>query len=211
MDINKEVKNKDILDNITPKKALEMLKEGNNRFLNKDAIERDHDWHIKSTIDSQHPFAIVHGCVDSRVLPSIIFDQGIGDLFITRIAGNIINQDILGSMEYACSVVGSKLIVVLGHTSCGAVKGAADNIKLGNLTASLKHIKYAATKVKTSDNSKRNSSNMDFVNAVATENVHLAIDDIKNESKILSDLYDKGEIDIIGAIYQHETGKVDFL
>jgi carbonic anhydrase len=211
MDINKEVKNKEILDNITPAKALEMLKDGNNRFLNKDEIERDHDWHIKETIDGQHPFAIVHGCVDSRVLPSIIFDQGIGDLFVSRIAGNIINQDILGSMEYACSVVGSKLVVVLGHTSCGAVKGATDNVKLGNLTASLKHIKFAASNVKTIESEARNSSNLQYVNNVAVENVLMAIDDIKNESKILSDMYKNGDIDIIGAMYHHDTGKVVFI
>jgi carbonic anhydrase len=211
MDINKEVKNKEILDNITPAKALKMLKDGNNRFLNKDEIERDHDWHIKETIDGQHPFAIVHACVDSRVLPSIIFDQGIGDLFVSRIAGNIINQDILGSMEYACSVVGSKLVVVLGHTSCGAVKGATDNVKLGNLTASLKHIKFAASNVKTIKNEERNSSNLQYVNNVAVENVLMAIDDIKNESKILSDMYKNGDIDIVGAMYHHDTGKVVFI
>ncbi len=211
MDINKEVKNKEILDSITPAKAIQMLKDGNNRFINKDIIERDHEWHIKETIDGQHPFAIVHGCVDSRVMPSIIFDQGIGDLFISRIAGNIINQDILGSMEYACSAVGSKLIVVLGHTSCGAVKGATDNVKLGNLTASLKHIKFAATKVKTAEGTVRNGSNLEFVNNVAIENIKMAIDDIKNESKILHDMQKKGDIDIIGAIYQHNTGKVIFL
>ena len=210
MDINREVKNQKILDNISPSEALKMLKEGNKRFLNQDSIERDHEWHMKETIDGQHPFAIVHGCVDSRVMPSIIFDQGIGDLFISRIAGNIINQDILGSMEYACVAVGSKLIVVLGHTSCGAVKGAADNFKLGNLTASLKHIKFAASKVKTAEGEERNGKNLKFVNNVALENVRMAIDDIKSQSKILYELYEDGKIDIVGALYHHATGEVVF-
>ena len=211
MDISKKVKNKEMLKSLTPKDALKMLVEGNERFLSKDIIQRDHDWHIKETIDGQHPFALIHSCVDSRVLPSIIFDQGIGDLFVSRIAGNIINQDILGSMEYACSVVGSKVIVVLGHTSCGAVKGATDNVKLGNLTASLKHIKYAATNVKIEQDKERNSSNIQYVNKVAVENVLMAIDDIKNESQILNEMYRNGMIDIIGAMYYHDSGKVDFL
>lgn len=210
MDINKEVKNQEILENITPTKALQMLKDGNQRFINQDSFVRDHEWHIKETIDGQHPFAIVHGCVDSRVMPSIIFDQGSGDLFISRIAGNIINQDILGSMEYACVVVGAKLIVVLGHTSCGAVKGATDNFKLGNLTASLKHFKFAASRVKTAEGEERNGTNLKFVDNVALENVRMAIDDIKSQSKILNELYENDKINIVGAMYNHATGEIDF-
>ncbi len=212
MDIHGTVKNAEILSNLTPQQALDLLKEGNKRFLNKTPIERDHEWHIKETIDSQHPFAIILGCIDSRVEPSLIFDQGLGDLFIARIAGNIVNQDILGSMEYACAVTGSKLIVVLGHTSCGAVKGAVDDVKLGNLTAALKPIKLAVAHV---DNppapEKRNSKNIDFVNSVALKNVELAIEDIKSQSPILLDLYNKKEIDIVGAMYNHATGEVSFL
>ncbi len=212
MDIHKTVKNAEILKTLTPGQALELLKEGNKRFLNKTPIERDHEWHIKKTIDSQHPFAIILGCIDSRVEPSLIFDQGLGDLFITRIAGNIVNQHILGSMEYACAVTGSKLIVVLGHTSCGAVKGAVDNVKLGNLTAALKPIKLAVAKVENpSAPELRTSKNLDFVNSVALKNIELALEDIKSQSPILNDLYKKKEIDIVGAFYNHTTGKVTFL
>ena len=210
MDQNGAVKNADFLRNLTPAKALTMLKEGNIRFIKKDTIERNHDWHIRETIDSQHPFAIVLGCIDSRVMPSIIFDQGIGDLFIARIAGNIINQDILGSMEYACSVVGSKLVVVLGHTFCGAVKGAIDNVKLGNLTASLKHIKLSIEKVETFNTAERSSGNLKFVDSVAEKNVEIAIEDIKSQSPVLMEMYKKNEIDIVGAMYDHTTGEVRF-
>ena len=211
MDLHGSIKNADSLKNITPEIALELLKEGNKRFLAKELIERDHDWHIRETRDSQHPFAIVLGCIDSRVMPSIIFDQGIGDLFIVRIAGNIINQDILGSMEYACAVTGSRLIVVLGHTSCGAVKGAVDNIRLGNLTASLKHIRLAMERVPSADGEERSSKNSAFVDNVALKNVELAIDDIKNQSPILLEMFEKKEIDIAGAMYNHNTGEVRFL
>jgi len=211
MDIHGSIKNADSLKNITPEIALELLKEGNKRFLAKEPIERDHDWHIRETRDSQHPFAIVLGCIDSRVMPSIIFDQGIGDLFIVRIAGNIVNQDILGSMEYACAVTGSRLIVVLGHTSCGAVKGAVDNVKLGNLTASLKHIRMAMEKVDTDANEEKTSKNLSYIDKVALRNVELAIEDVKDQSPILLDLYKKKEIDIVGAMYNHKTGEVKFI
>ena len=209
-DLSKQVKNKELLENMSPEMALQLLKDGNKRFVEKDMIERDHDWHIRETIDSQHPFAIVLGCIDSRVEPSLIFDQGLGDLFIARIAGNIVNQDILGSMEYACAVVGSKLILVLGHTSCGAIKGAIDGVVLDNLTPSLKHIQLAAEKIKGNDDVERSSKNLDFVNSVAYKNVELSIQDIKNQSPILRNLYEDGKIDIVGAVYDHTTGKVHF-
>lgn len=211
MDLHGSIKNADSLKKITPDIALELLKEGNKRFLSKELIERDHDWHIRETRDSQHPFAIVLGCIDSRVMPTIIFDQGIGDLFIVRIAGNIINQDILGSMEYACAVTGSKLIVVLGHTSCGAVKGAVDNVKLGNLTASLKHIRLAMEKIDPDAGEERSSKNLSYVDKVAQKNVELAIEDIKDQSPILLEMYQKKEIDIAGAMYNHKTGEVTFM
>ncbi len=151
----------------TPAMALERLKQGNHRFLNQEMHQRDHHWHIKKTIDSQHPFAIILGCIDSRVEPSIIFDQGIGDLFITRIAGNIINQDILGSMEYACVINQTKLIVVLGHTSCGTIKGACDNVKLGNLSSLLKNVRLAVSQIETPIGYDRSSKNLEFVNQVS--------------------------------------------
>lgn len=209
-DLSKQVKNKELLENMTPETALQLLKDGNKRFVEKDMIERDHEWHIRETIDSQHPFAIVLGCIDSRVEPSLIFDQGLGDLFIARIAGNIVNQDILGSMEYACAVVGSKLILVLGHTSCGAIKGAIDEVVLDNLTPSLKHIQLAAEKIKLAEDVERSSKNSDFVNSVAYKNVELSIQDIKNQSPILRNLYEEGKIDIVGAVYDHTTGEVHF-
>ncbi len=209
-EINKQVQNSESLSKITPHIAKQLLIDGNKRFTEKDMIERDHDWHIKKTIDSQHPFGIVLGCIDSRVEPSIIFDQGIGDLFIARVAGNIINQDILGSMEYACAVSGSKIIVILGHTSCGAVKGACDDVKLGNLTATLRHIKLAIEKVDTVEGYDRSSKNLEFVNLVALKNTEIAKQDVLDQSPILKELFDKGEIDIVGAIYDHSTGEVKF-
>jgi carbonic anhydrase len=210
-DLSKQVKSKSILDSITPEMALQMMKEGNQRFVSKDMIEREHDWHIRETIDSQHPFAIVLGCIDSRVEPSILFDQGIGDLFIARIAGNIINQDILGSMEYACAVSGSKLVLVLGHTSCGAVKGAIDNVVLDNLTPSLRHIQLAMERVKTNEDCDRSAKNLKFVDMVATKNVEQSINDIRNQSPILRNLEEEEEkIMIVGAIYDHSTGEVHF-
>jgi carbonic anhydrase len=208
--LSRQVKNREILNKITPEIALEMLIDGNKRFVSKEMIERKHEWHIRKTIDSQHPFAIVLGCIDSRVEPSIIFDQGIGDLFIVRIAGNIINQDILGSMEYAVAIAGSKLILVLGHTSCGAVKGAIDGIVLDNLTPSLRHIKLAIERVKTEDNINRSSKNSDFVDMVARQNMKQSIVDIKEQSPIIRRLYENGELDIVGAIYNHTTGEVTF-
>jgi len=209
-DLSKQVKSKSILDSITPEMALQMMKEGNQRFVSKDMIEREHDWHIRETIDSQHPFAIVLGCIDSRVEPSILFDQGIGDLFIARIAGNIINQDILGSMEYACAVSGSKLVLVLGHTSCGAVKGAIDNVVLDNLTPSLRHIQLAMERVKTNDDCDRSAKNLKFVDMVATKNVEQSINDVRNQSPILRNLEEEGKILIVGAVYDHSTGEVHF-
>ncbi len=211
MDIGKSVKNADILNRITPTKALDLLKEGNKRFLSKEVAVRDHDWHIRETKDSQHPFAFILGCIDSRVLASLIFDQGIGDIFVGRIAGSIINQDILGSMEYACAIAGSKLIVVLGHTSCGAVKGAIDDVKLGNLTAALKPIKLAIAHTPVRDDEIVSSSNINFVDRVAMENVKLSIEDIKSQSPVLLEMYNKNEIDIVGAMYNHATGEVNFL
>jgi len=209
-DLSKQVKSKSILESITPDMALQMMKDGNQRFVNKDMIEREHEWHIRETIDSQHPFAIVLGCIDSRVEPSILFDQGIGDLFIARIAGNIINQDILGSMEYACAVSGSKLVLVLGHTSCGAVKGAIDNVVLDNLTPSLRHIQLAMERVKTNDDCDRSAKNLKFVDMVATKNVEQSINDVRNQSPILRNLEEDGTIMIVGAVYDHSTGEVHF-
>ncbi len=209
-ELSKQVKSKEILSTITPDMALQMMKEGNDRFVKKDMIEREHEWHIRKTINSQHPYAIVLGCIDSRVEPSILFDQGIGDLFIARIAGNIINQDILGSMEYACAISGSKLVLVLGHTSCGAVKGAIDNVVLDNLSPSLRHIQLAAERVKTDEGFERTAKNLKFVDLVSYKNVEQSINDIRNQSPILRNLEKDGKIIIAGAVYDHSTGAVHF-
>lgn len=209
-DLSKMVKNKELLNLISPKTAKQMLIDGNNRFLQKDMIERDHAWDMRETIDSQHPFAIVLGCIDSRVQHNIVFDQGIGDLLIARVAGNIVNQDILGSMEYACKIVGTKLVVVLGHTSCGAVKGACDDFKMGNLTSAMRHIQLAVERTKTKKGENRTSTNLQFVDNVAKMNVQLSVEDIVSQSEILKHMKENGEIDIVGAIYHHSTGKVEF-
>ena len=210
MEESPKVKNKEILDKITPTRAKKLLMAGNDRFLAQELIERNHDWHIQKTIDAQHPFAIIHSCIDSRVLPELIFDQGIGDLFVSRVAGNFINKDTLGNMEYACAISGSKLIVVLGHTSCGAIKGACDNVILGNLSDTLKNLKPAINSIQTSDDYDRSSKNIDFVNKVAYQNIKLAISNIKLQSSVLKKLYTNGDIDIVGAFYDHKTGKVEF-
>ncbi len=210
MNIHGTIKTADTLSIITPEMALELLKEGNKRFVTQQMIKRDHKEHVRNTIDGQHPFAVILSCIDSRVVPEFIFDQGIGDLFITRIAGNIINRNILGSMEYACAVTGSKLVVVLGHTSCGAVKGAIDNVQFGNLTGALRPIRKAIKEVSVSQFKMRTSKNTAFVNAVATVNVELAINDIKRQSPVLSKMYEKEKIDIVGAMYNHTTGVVEF-
>jgi carbonic anhydrase len=195
---------------LTPEMAKQMLSDGNKRFLSKDMIERDHHWLMRSTIDSQHPFAIVLGCIDSRVQPNIIFDQGIGDIFIARVTGNIINQDILGSMEYACKVFNTKLVLVLGHTSCGAVKGACDDFKMGNLTSAMRHIQLAVEKVKTPEGYDRTSNNLEFVDSVAKMNVNLAVEDVLSQSEILRVMYSEGKIDVLGALYDHSTGEVTY-
>jgi carbonic anhydrase len=166
---------------------------------------------VNDTSEGQFPFATILSCIDSRVSAELVFDQGLGDIFSVRIAGNFINEDILGSMEFACKLAGTKLIVVLGHTACGAVKGACDDAKLGNLTSMLAKIKPAVEAVKEpKDASLRNSSNSEFVDNVSAKNVQLSIDRIMKESDVLSEMQSNGEIKIIGAMYDINTGTVDF-
>lgn len=196
---------------ITPTIALDLLKEGNQRFIENKHVSRSLLTQQQDTSTGQYPFATILSCIDSRVSSELIFDQGIGDIFSVRIAGNFINQDILGSMEFACKLAGTKVIVVLGHTSCGAVKGACDNAKLGNLTAMLDNIIPAVEGVsEPTDQTQRNSSNIDFVNEVAKKNVHLSIDRILAESPVLAEMQKAGEIEIIGGMYNISTGKVEF-
>lgn len=197
---------------MTPLSALEMLKEGNRRFQENKKADRNLMEQVNDTSTGQYPFATILSCIDSRVSAELIFDQGVGDIFSARVAGNFVNKDILGSMEFACKLAGTKLILVLGHTACGAVKGACDDAKLGNLTAMLSNIKPAVKAVsEPSDASKRNSSNIEFVNAVAVKNVELTMDRIKAESEVLAEMEQNGEIAIVGAMYDIHTGAVSFM
>ncbi|SDT88460.1 carbonic anhydrase [Polaribacter sp. Hel1_33_78] len=196
---------------ISPEKAVHLLKEGNNRFIENKTISRDLLDQVKDTSIGQFPFATILSCIDSRVSSELIFDQGIGDIFSARVAGNFVNEDILGSMEFACKLAGTKVVLVLGHTACGAVKGACDNAKLGNLSALLSKIKPAVEAVTNPiDTSLRNSSNIDFVNTVAEKNVHITIDNIRAQSPVLKEMEDEGAIKIVGAMYDIKNGSVTF-
>ncbi len=205
----KLVLTKEIRDTLSPQDILNALKEGNQDFVNGEWIDLDFTYEQKQTAAGQYPAAIILSCIDSRAPVEIIFNSGIGSLFNARVAGNFVNTDIDGSMEYACKVAGSKVIVVMGHTSCGAIKGAIDNVKLGNLTSLLKHIEPAIDAVQHIEG-ERNSKNKTFVNAVARKNVLLTIEKIRETSPVLKEMEDKGEIMIVGAMYHVETGKVDF-
>jgi carbonic anhydrase len=196
---------------MTPEKSLQFLKEGNQRFQNNLKANRNLLEQVNDTSEGQFPFATILSCIDSRVSAELVFDQGLGDIFSVRIAGNFVNSDILGSMEFACKLAGTKLIVVLGHTSCGAVKGACDDARLGNLTGMLAKIKPAVKAVtEPKDPSLRNSNNSEFVDNVATKNVQLTIDRILEESDVLSEMQKNGEIKIVGAMYDVNTGAVNF-
>ena len=204
------ISSKEKQDAITPELAIELLKAGNIRFVENTRINRDLGQQVLDTANGQYPFAVVLGCIDSRVPAEIIFDQGIGDLFIARVAGNFVNEDILGSLEFACKVAGAKAIVVLGHTNCGAVKGACDKVELGNLTHMLGNIMPAVNAI-TDVKENRNSSNVEFVQKVADKNVEFTIEKIKQDSSVLNDMYNNSEISIVGAMYNVSTGEVDFL
>lgn len=196
---------------MTPQKSLQYLKEGNQRFQNNLKANRNLLEQVNDTSDGQFPFATILSCIDSRVSAELVFDQGLGDIFSVRIAGNFVNEDILGSMEFASKLAGTKLIVVLGHTSCGAIKGACDDAKLGNLTTMLGKIKPAVEAVaEPLDKSLRNSKNLDFVDNVAAKNVSIAIENIRKQSPVLKEMEDKNEIDIVGAMYDINTGAVTF-
>jgi carbonic anhydrase len=196
---------------ISPEQAIQHLKEGNNRFIKNNLINRDLLDQVKDTSSGQFPFATILSCIDSRVSSELIFDQGIGDIFSVRVAGNFVNEDILGSMEFACKLAGTKVVIVLGHTACGAVKGACDDAKLGNLTALISKIKPAVKAVvEPTEESLRNSSNIEFVNTVAEKNVHMTIDNIRSQSPVLKEMEDEGAIKIIGAMYDIKDGAVSF-
>ena len=194
---------------ITPEMALKLLKEGNHRFMNNLKANRNLLEQANETSDGQHPFAIILSCIDSRTSAELIFDQGLGDIFSVRIAGNIINEDILGSMEFACKVAGAKIIAVLGHTKCGAVKGACDHIEMGNLTALLSKIQPAVHDEKT-ELENRNSNNNVFVEKVAVINVKRTVQAVVARSPILKEMLAKGEIKLVGGIHEISTGEVTF-
>jgi carbonic anhydrase len=201
--------NKQLQDSITPKMAIQILKDGNKRFVNNLKANRNLLEQANETSDGQHPFAVILSCIDSRTSAELIFDQGLGDVFSVRIAGNIINEDILGSMEFACKVAGSKIIVVLGHSKCGAVKGACDHVEMGNLTALLSKIQPAVYDEK-SVIEERNSSNSEFVEKVASINVKRTVTGIMQRSPILSEMIKNGEIGIIGGMHNLNDGEVVF-
>lgn len=195
---------------ITPEKALTFLKEGNQRFQNNLKANRNLLQQVNETSDGQFPFAVILSCIDSRVSSELVFDQGLGDIFSVRIAGNFVNEDILGSMEFACKIAKSKLIVVLGHTKCGAIKGVCDDAKLGNLTKLMEKLKPAVAAVKEPAEN-RTSKNEVFVDNVANKNVLLTIENIKKQSPVLQEMLEKKEIGIVGGMYDVETGAVNFM
>lgn len=195
------------LSTMTPEKALTLLKEGNQRFVEGRLKQRNLLGQVAQTSSGQFPFAIVLGCVDSRVPPEMVFDLGIGDIFGVRIAGNFVNDDILGSMEFACKVVGSKHILVLGHTSCGAIQGAYKDVELGKLTALVGKLKPAVEAVK---NNAKSAADVN-IDDIAEMNVHLTIEQIQQNSPILKEMLDNKEIGISGGMYDVATGRVTFL
>ncbi len=194
---------------ITPPMALELLKEGNKRFINNLKVNRNLLQQANETSDGQHPFAVILSCIDSRTSAELIFDQGLGDIFSVRIAGNILNEDILGSMEFACKVAGAKIVVVLGHTKCGAVKGACDHVEMGNLTALLTKIRPAVDdENQTKEN--RNSNNPVFVENVSVINVKRTVTSIMQRSPILKEMIETGQVGIVGGSHDITTGDVSF-
>jgi carbonic anhydrase len=194
---------------MTPLQVLQFMKDGNDRFLNDAAVERDFMDQVRKTSGGQYPMAAVLGCIDSRVPHEIVFDKGVGDIFSARVAGNFINTDTLGSLEFATAVAGSKLIVVLGHTECGAVKGACDNVELGNLTSTLSNIAPAVYSV-AHKHEDRTSKNKAFVNDVAHANVDITARNIVDRSPVIRDLVANGKLIVIGAMHDVQTGKVTF-
>ena len=194
---------------LTPDAALKLLKDGNRRFLEGEMVNRDFQAQVSATASGQYPHSIVLSCIDSRVPPEIVFDQGLGDIFAPRVAGNFVDEELLGSMEFAAAVAGSKTIVVLGHTECGAVKGACDDVKLGNLTQTLANIRPAVEAV-TGVPGERNSKNKAFVDAVAHENVRHTVQNILERSAVLKELVDRGKLKVVGAMYDVATGEVSF-
>ncbi len=202
---------KEIQNTLTPTSVLADLLDGNKRFTQAKNEEVDYLAQVNHTIDGQFPKAVILSCIDSRVPVEVVFDQGIGDVFVARVAGNFVNVDMLGSIEYSCKVAGSKIVLVLGHESCGAVKAACDGVELGNITEMLSKIKPAVQSAAKEVTGETNSSNKEFVDKTIIHNVQLTIDRIRKESPILKEMEDNGEIKIVGGVYQLSTGKVEML
>jgi carbonic anhydrase len=194
---------------LSPEQVLQSLKDGNKRFTAGSLTLRDHSKQIRAAVNGQYPKAIILSCIDSRVPVEDVFDKGIGDLFVARVAGNIVNEDILGSMEFSCKVSGAKLVLVIGHEYCGAIKGAIDKVKLGNLSALLEKISPA---VQACDHyqGEKTSKNAEFVDMVIQENVKLTVGQIRSRSNILREMEQNGEIKIVGAYYDMDNGEVTF-
>lgn len=204
-----DVLTKEQQDALTPDMVIQSLKEGNERFVRNDLTARDHSAQVRKSVKAQFPKAIVLSCVDSRVPVEDVFDRGIGDVFVARVAGNFVNEDILGSMEFACKVSGSKLVLVMGHEHCGAVKAAVDDVKLGNITPMLSKIRPAVESVEYEGN--RTSKNQEFVHMASESNVRNTINEIRKQSPILKEMEENGEIKIVGALYDMDNGKVNIL
>ena len=202
---------KDVQVAMTPNNVLQDLLEGNNRFVGGNSQTTDNSALVNQTTGGQFPKAVVLSCIDSRVPVETVLDQAIGDIFVARVAGNFENVDILGSLEYSCNVAGSKLILVLGHESCGAVKAACDGVELGNITAMLDNIMPAVRKSADEVEGEANSSNKAFVAKTVENNVRLTIERISEKSQILTEMEDNGEIQIVGGVYSLHTGKVEML
>ena len=200
---------KEMQNAITPSMALNLLKDGNKRFVNNLKFNRNLLQQANETSDGQHPFAVILSCIDSRTSAELIFDQGLGDVFSVRIAGNVVNEDILGSMEFGCKVAGAKAIVVLGHKKCGAIKGACDNVALGNLTGLIEKIKPAVDQ-ETTTTENRTSSNAKFVENVAELNVSLSVKNILLKSPIIAEMVKNEEITIVGGVQDISSGEVKF-
>jgi len=201
----------ELQNSLEPQNVLKDLMDGNSRFVNDKQQQIDNKALIDQTVGGQFPQAVILSCIDSRVPVETIFDQAIGDIFVARVAGNFENVDILGSLEYSCKVAGSKLIFVLGHESCGAVKAACDSIELGNITSMLNNIMPAVSKSTNEVAGETNSSNKDFVAKVVENNVKLTIERIKERSAILKEMLNNEEIDIVGGVYSLQTGKVNLI
>lgn len=209
--LSTDVMTKETQAKITPAQVIQKLKDGNSRFVDGISTERDYRYQVQKTESGQYPAAVILSCIDSRTSSEIIFDQGIGDLFNVRIAGNFATPEIIGSIEYGCKVAGSKLVVVVGHNHCGGIKGTCDNVQLGNISAIVNEVKPALAYVKTPVGEERTSKNHEFVEAVAKVNVQLTVKEILEKSDILREMKQAGQIDVIGALYDISTGKVEFI